>query len=94
VTSIQVEDSNTDARQDTKGVTGTTQIARTPSSQQWLNDANLEGKVENLILMNTNADTLTNKMRELQMIAIERKTVGIGITEVSLKYTKEVLSNK
>ena len=34
VTSNQVEDSNTDARQDTKGVTGATQILRTPTSQQ------------------------------------------------------------
>jgi len=94
MTSNQVEDSNTDARQDTKAVICAIQILRTPTSQQWLNDANLRGKVENMTLVYTNADTLANKMWEVQMIAIERKSDIIGITEVSPKYTKEVLSKQ
>jgi len=44
--------------------------------------------------MFTNVDTLTNKMRELQMLAIERKADIIWINEVSHKYTKGVLSKQ
>ena len=44
--------------------------------------------------MYTNADTLTNKMRELQILAIERKADIIMITEVRPKHTKEILSKQ
>ena len=44
-----------------------------------------------MLLLYTNADTLTNKMRELQLLVNERNADIIMITEVSPKYTKETL---
>ena len=47
-----------------------------------------------MLLLYTNADTITNKMRELELVANDMQADIIMITEILPKFTREDISDQ